>query len=144
MKYQKLLLVLLLVLAPVMAAAVTYSALTVREMGNFLRTLPTDFHSIPIPAARAQIDAVNPFILDVREPAELRDGIIAGSVNIPIRDVPAQMAKLPKDRPILVVCAVGHRGALVVAFMRGQGYNIRSISTGMRGWIAANQPIVRP
>lgn len=140
----KLLLVLLVALVPVLAQSANFSALTVREVGNFISTLPADWHGIAPAAARAQIDAIQPFILDIREPAEFREGHIAGSVNIPLRTLPANMARLPKDRPIIVLCRIGHRGALAIPFLRGQGYNARSLMGGLNAWTAANLPIVRP
>jgi rhodanese-related sulfurtransferase len=145
MKYNKLLLVALLVLAPVLAAATpTFSALTVREVGNFITTLPADWHGVAPAAARAQIDAIQPFILDIREVAEFREGHIAGAVNIPLRTLPANIAQLPRDRPIIVYCRIGHRGALAIPFLRGQGYNARSLMGGLNAWTAANLPVVRP
>ncbi len=143
MKTHKLLLVALLALVPVLASSTNFSALTVREVGNFLTTLPTDFYGVQPAAAKAQIDAIKPFILDVRDPSEYKEGYIAGAVNIPIRDLPAKIASLPKDKPILVYCGIGHRGAMAVVFLRGQGYNVKSIMGGYKGWVGANLPVVK-
>lgn len=134
-------LVLLLAL-PVLAQGTTnFSALTVREVGSFLSTLPTDFYGVQPAAAKAQIDAIKPFVLDVREPSEYKEGFIAGAVNIPIRDLPAKIGNLPKDKPILVYCGIGHRGAMATVFLRGQGYNVKSIMGGYKAWVAANLPV---
>ncbi|WP_337868422.1 rhodanese-like domain-containing protein [Meiothermus sp.] len=143
MKQQKLLLVVLLALVPVLASSANFSAITVREMGTFLSTLPTDFYGVQTAAAKAQIDAIKPFLLDVREASEYKEGFIAGAVNIPIRELPAKLASLPKDKPILIYCGIGHRGALAVPFLRGQGYNVKSIMGGYKGWVAANLPVVK-
>lgn len=143
MKTHRLLLVVLLALVPVLASSTNFSALTVREVGNFLTALPTDFYGVQPAAAKAQIDAIKPFILDVREPNEYKEGFIAGAVNIPIRDLPAKIASLPKDKPILVYCGIGHRGAMAVVFLRGQGYNVKSIMGGYKGWVGANLPVVK-
>lgn len=144
MKYNKLLLVALLALVPVLASSANFSALTIREVGNFLSALPTDFHAIRPAAAKSQIDAIKPTLVDVREASEFKEGHIAGAINIPIRELPAKIATLPKDQPIIVYCKIGHRGAMAVLFLRGQGYNVRSISGGLDGWVAANLPIVKP
>ncbi|MGK0617342.1 rhodanese-like domain-containing protein [Meiothermus cerbereus] len=143
MKQHKLLLIVLLALVPVLASSANFSALTVREVGNFLNTLPTDFYGVQPPAAKAQIDAIKPFLLDVREPNEYKDGFIAGAVNIPIRELSAKVGSLPKDKPILVYCGIGHRGAMAVVFLRGQGYNVKSIMGGYKAWVAANYPVVK-
>lgn len=143
MKTHKLLLVALLALVPVLASSTNFSALTVREVGSFLTALPTDFYGVQPAAAKAQIDAIKPFILDVREVSEYKEGYIAGAVNIPIRDLPAKITSLPKDKPILVYCGIGHRGAMAVVFLRGQGYNVKSIMGGYKGWVGANLPVVK-
>ena len=48
-----------------------------------------------------------PFLLDVREAAEVeKDGYIEGAVNIPVREVLANLDKLPGlDEPIVIYCA---------------------------------------
>lgn len=144
MKQQKLLLVVLLALVPVLASSANFSALTVRELGTFLSTLPADFHGVSNTVAKTQIDTIKPFLLDVRQANEYANGFIAGAVNIPIRELPAKMAELPKDRPILIYCGIGHRSAMAVPFLRGQGYNVRSIQGGFKGWVDANLPVVKP
>jgi rhodanese-related sulfurtransferase len=141
---QKFVLVLLLALLPVLAQSASFSALTVREVGSSITALPADLHGITPAAARAQIDTAQPFILDVREPAMFRGGHIAGSVNIPLRTLPANMARLPRDRPIIVVCGIGHASALPILFLQGQGYNARNLLGGLNAWTAANLPVVRP
>jgi len=43
-------------------------------------------------------------LLDVREPAELPQGALAGSVNIPLHKLRSRLFELPKDRLIVVYC----------------------------------------
>ena len=126
----------LLLVLPVLAQAttVTYSALTVRELGNFLMNLPTGLYAM---------DTVDVFILDVREPNEFAGERIQGAVNIPIRDLPKRVGELPKGKPIIVYCKVGHRGSMAMMFLRGQGYNVQSISGGLDGWKNAGLPVVK-
>ena len=119
-----------------------FSAITIRETGNFLQTLPTDFHMVQPAAAKSQIDAIKPFLLDVREPNEFADGRLPGAVNVPLRTLPAKLSELPdKNRPIIVYCGIGHRGALALPFLKMQGYtNIRSMAGGYKAWVAASYP----
>ncbi|WP_252829282.1 rhodanese-like domain-containing protein [Thermus scotoductus] len=133
----------LLLVLPVLAQATTttFSALTVREVGNFLATLPADFYGIQPAAAKQMMDTLDVFILDVREPAEFKDGRIPGAVNIPIRDLPKRLGDIPKGKPIIVYCGIGHRGAMALVFLRGQGYNVKSILGGYKAWTGANLPV---
>lgn len=54
----------------------------------------------------------NPFILDVRTPAEFKAEHIHGSLNIPLYDLLTQMDDLPKDKIIWVHCASGYRASI--------------------------------
>ncbi len=132
---------LLLVLPVLAQATTTFSALTVREVGNFLATLPADFYGIQPAAAKQMMDTLDVFILDVREPAEFKDGRIPGAVNIPIRELPKRLGEIPKGKPIIIYCGIGHRGAMGLVYLRGQGYNVKSILGGFKAWTGANLPV---
>jgi rhodanese-related sulfurtransferase len=92
--------------------------------------------------------AVNPFLIDVREPNELADaGMIEGSVSIPLRALVKNLDKLPSDKtaPSVVYCAIGHRGAMAMMTLHLLGRtNVKSLSGGFAGWKATNLPTVKP
>jgi rhodanese-related sulfurtransferase len=101
--------------------------------------MPADKGYGTVPAAKLNEELVEkaPFLLDVREPAEVeKDGFIAGSVNIPVREVLANLDKLPaQDKPIVVLCASGHRGGFVISALRLLGYtNVRNLAGGLSAW----------
>mgnify|MGYP000854690276 FL=1 len=86
-----------------------------------------------------------PFVLDVREASELeQDGYIEGSFNIPVREVLNNLDKLPGlDEPIVVTCASGHRGSMVMASLKLLGYtNVRNLGGGINAWKKAELPLV--
>jgi rhodanese-related sulfurtransferase len=93
------------------------------------------------------IAAVNPFLVDVREPSELAGtGIIEGSVNIPLRTLIKNLDELPNDKsaPTVVYCAIGHRGAMAMMTLHLLGRtNVKSLSGGLTAWKAANLPTVK-
>jgi rhodanese-related sulfurtransferase len=41
--------------------------------------------------------------------------------------VPRRLDELPRDRPILVVCAAGVRSRMVAAFLRAQGLDAHNL-----------------
>jgi rhodanese-related sulfurtransferase len=109
-----------------------------------LATMPADFYQVEPAAAQQQIESVKPFILDVRETKELAAGAIAGSVNVPIRDLPKSISKLPENKaaPILTYCKVGYRGGMAVTILRMWGYtNVRTIKGGLDAWEKAGLPL---
>lgn len=87
-----------------------------------------------------------PFVLDVREQAEWDElGHIEGAALAPVREVPANMSKLPADKsaPIVVYCKVGARGAIVMTSLQMMGYtNVRNLAGGITGWIGAGFEVV--
>ena len=77
-----------------------------------------------------------PFLLDVREPEELADGAIAGSVSVPLREVRQRLGELPRDRDIVVVCHLGVRSAYVTEQLNALGYDRAvNLAGGMDAWI---------
>jgi rhodanese-related sulfurtransferase len=73
-----------------------------------------------------------------------KDGYIEGTVNIPVREVLANLDKLPGlDEPIVVTCASGHRGGMVMAALKMLGYtNVRNLNGGLNAWKKAELPVV--
>jgi rhodanese-related sulfurtransferase len=116
-------------------------------MGEFVAGLPSDqgFYSTSATKLNEEIAADTvPFIVDVREPAEIEsNGYIAGSVNIPIRDLLKNLDKLPaQDQKIVITCASGHRGAFGMAALRLLGYtNVVNLNGGVNGWVKGEFPV---
>jgi rhodanese-related sulfurtransferase len=96
---------------------------------------------MPVSELRRRIrDGDVPFLLDVREPEELPDGIIAGSVNVPMREVKRRLGELPNDRDIVVICHVGARSAFVTQQLNALGYDRAvNLEGGMDAWIRETQ-----
>ena len=87
-------------------------------------------------------------LIDVREASEITaNGIIEGSVRIPVRTLIKSMDKLPADKaaPILVTCASGHRGMFSMMALQMLGYtNVKNIAGGVNAWTGAGFPVVKP
>ena len=84
-----------------------------------------------------------PYLLDVREPEELQDGSIAGSVNIPMGEVEGRLHELPTDREIVVICHVGARSAEVTRRLGALGYDQAvNLSGGMEAWLAGESRLL--
>jgi rhodanese-related sulfurtransferase len=112
---------------------------------SFLSGLPADYYTTSAANLNTALVENPPFVLDVREASEVESaGYIAGAVNIPVREVLANLDKLPaKDQPIVVTCASGHRGAMIMAALRMLGYSdVRNLGGGMGGWVKAELPVV--
>lgn len=87
-------------------------------------------------------DRQKTMLIDVRTVAEHELGTIAGAVNIPLDDLRDRIHEIPKDKEVVVFCAVGLRGYLAERILRGRGYdNVRNLSGGYKHYAAATMPL---
>jgi len=80
--------------------------------------------------------------VDVRTPVEYGLGSIPGFKNIPVDELRSRMSELPKDKMIVLTCAVGLRGYLAYRILTQNGYaNVKNLSGGYKTWEAATEPL---
>jgi NADPH-dependent 2,4-dienoyl-CoA reductase/sulfur reductase-like enzyme/rhodanese-related sulfurtransferase len=70
-------------------------------------------------------------LLDVRMPAELAVEHVPGVVNIPLHELRARLAELPRDREIHVICRSGQRAYYATRILLQNGFNARNLAGGM-------------
>ncbi len=75
-----------------------------------------------------------PFLLDVRQPEEYREGHIAGATLIPLGELQQRMKELPRDRQIICVCRSGNRSSSATRFLVSAGYDAINLRGGMIDW----------
>jgi rhodanese-related sulfurtransferase len=81
-------------------------------------------------------------VVDVRETVEWHHGHVAGSLHLPMSELPARLDELPAGRQLLVVCKVGGRSARVVQYLVAQGVDAVNLDGGLVEWEAAGRPLV--
>lgn len=82
-----------------------------------------------------------PFLLDVRQPDEYRDGHIPGATLIPLGELPRRVDDLPRDREIICVCHSGNRSGSATRHLLSAGFKAVNLSGGMISWSRAGLPI---
>jgi len=81
-------------------------------------------------------------IIDVRSPEEFREGAIPDSVLVPFFDAMRGKILLPKDTPILLVCAVGGRSMAVGRYLALQGFQeVYNLKGGLDAWLEQRVPL---
>jgi len=77
----------------------------------------------------------SPLLLDVRTPQEYAAGQIPGAVNLPLDELRARLAELPRDRAIAVYCQVGQRAYLATRILRQAGFQASNIGGGYKRYL---------
>ncbi|OGU13075.1 MAG: rhodanese-like domain-containing protein [Geobacteraceae bacterium GWC2_53_11] len=95
--------------------------------------------------AKALLDRnKNIYLLDVRTPQEYSQGKLAGSVLIPIGEFERRVGEVPKNKTIIVYCAVGSRSKPVANFLAQRGHkDVYNMTDGIVGWYRNKFPIQR-
>lgn len=76
------------------------------------------------------LDKERVFMLDVRDPVELKKGYVEGAVNIPLNDLRQRMDEVPKVRQVWSYCLVGQRSYYAARMLSQYGYDVKSLSGG--------------
>ncbi|MDA9110910.1 rhodanese-like domain-containing protein [Bacteroidia bacterium] len=77
-------------------------------------------------------------IIDVRTPEEFMGGNVAGSINIPLNEVPQRIAEFEAVKnPIVLCCLSGGRSGQAIGFLQAQG--IECYNGG--GWMDVNAAV---
>ena len=101
---------------------------------------------ISVSDARAMLQpSSNVLVIDVRLPEEYVQGHLKGAINIPLSDLPLRIGGLEHNRPILVYCQTGIRGAQASSILVKAGFTkVFNLEGGITAWIEAGYPTVTP
>lgn len=84
-------------------------------------------------------------LLDVREDDEWAAGHAPGAKHIPLGDLPArveELAELPDNLPVYVVCRSGGRSARATAWLNASGWDAVNVAGGMKSWHAEGRDVI--
>ena len=74
-------------------------------------------------------------VVDVREAWELQLACIPDVLHVPMNQVPARVAELPRDAEIIVMCHAGARSLRGAHFLVSQGFtNVANLTGGIAAW----------
>ena len=99
---------------------------------------------ITVDALKRRRDAGEDFVLlDVREPDEIETASIPWAHVISMREIPARIDEIPRDKPLVVMCHHGGRSERVAQFLEANGYeNAANLTGGIDAWSASVDPAV--
>ncbi len=88
----------------------------------------------------AHVVPSNTLILDVRRPDEVAQGVIPGSVHVPLDLLRSKLDQLPRDREIVVHCQSGQRSYFACRILAQHGFRVRNLVGGYRTWRINSSP----
>ncbi|MFT4168789.1 MAG: FAD-dependent oxidoreductase [Dysgonomonas sp.] len=78
-------------------------------------------------------------LIDTRTAEEYEMGHIEDAVNIPVDEIRNRLKEIPKDKPLIVYCAVGLRGYLASRILMQHGYaDVYNLSGGYKTYAQAS------
>lgn len=84
----------------------------------------------------------NVLVVDVRTPEERQLLRIPGSVAVPLAEIMEGRAQLPKNNPLLLVCAVGGRSYAAGLYLVGEKYQwVYNLRGGIAAWQKDRLPL---
>ncbi len=99
----------------------------------------------PLYADLRHRDPVRPTVLlDIRERDEFATVRVPGSLFIPMSELAARIDEVPRDRPVLILCASGSRSAAVTGQLLGAGWtDVGNVAGGITTWERMGLPVRR-
>ncbi len=89
-----------------------------------------------------KLQADGAFFLDARSPEEFALGALPGAVNIPHTELRSKLTAIPRDKTVVVYCAMGLRGYLAERILRQNGYTeVLNLTGGYKSWKAADSEL---
>ena len=84
---------------------------------------------------RGAPDRQVPVLLDVRNTGELTEGVIEGSLHIPLADLPHRLDAVPTTGPLVIYCAHGTRSSIAASLLRHAGRtDVSDLIGGYQAW----------
>lgn len=80
--------------------------------------------------------------MDTRGQNEWDSGHIKGALHIYIGYLEQRLAEVPRDKPVAVICKVGHRAGLGASILLRAGYKeVYNVLGSVKVWVAAGFPV---
>lgn len=99
--------------------------------------------------AAERVAAGTAILIDVREPDEWTDGVVAGALLLPLGDLRGDrrlwkpVLEANRDKELIVYCRSGNRSAIAAGILSAEHF--RTANAGaFSAWKAAGQPVVVP
>ena len=88
-------------------------------------------------AELSALDTEKVLLLDIRSREEFERSGIKGSVNVPFDKISTGLSKLPRDKPVYIMCRTGDLSEEVAEILDDRGYDVYNIEGGYAAYIVS-------
>lgn len=82
-------------------------------------------------------------VVDVREDSEWALGHLSGALHIPLGQLPARIAEVPRTRAVVLHCQGGHRSVTAASVLEGHGMGeVTDLRGGFGEWLRQGLPVL--
>lgn len=112
-----------------------------RALARLGRRFSTPYRSV-FPDTAAKLVEHGAVLVDVRDEHEWAAGHPPRARNIPVAQLPARLAELPGERPVIAVSKSGRRAKQAATVLAEQGIDASHLTGGLVAWLRAGLPLV--
>lgn len=96
--------------------------------------------AVSVQQAHDQLEKGTAVMVDVREPEELAESAVPGTIDIPLGELEARAGEIPTGKPVMVFCRSGNRSQEGAAILAAKGYDASTVEGGIIAWQDAGLP----
>lgn len=103
--------------------------------------------AVSLEQARAELEAGEALLIDIREPDEHATGVAPGALLVPMRELRSRIDLVPADPAarVLLICNTQNRSRATLLYLHGRGLtHVRYVHGGMSEWARRGWPLVPP
>jgi hydroxyacylglutathione hydrolase len=83
-------------------------------------------------------------LLDVRRQDEWDTGHVPGAMHVFVGQVERRLSEIPRDKPVVVMCNVGHRAGIAASILLREGYpEVFNLLGSVTAWRHAGYPLTK-
>lgn len=97
--------------------------------------------SVGADEARSLLDS-GAGLVDIRSKSEWNAGHSPLAQHVSLDVLGEKMRRIPKGKPVVVVCRSGNRSRGATRHLRVAGYEAYNLAGGMRAWVRAGESVV--
>lgn len=103
--------------------------------------------AVSLEQARAELEAGQALLIDIREPGEHAQGVAPGALLLPMRQLESRLDLIPADPSarVLLICNTQNRSRATLLALHARGLtHVRYVQGGMSEWARRDWPLVPP